>query len=109
MNKEEILAKSREENKNRDIAEIDNIKKASRFAVIFTLSFFCIYSLLSIFADKPMNHALTASVTGMAFSTNLHRSIKNQKSDVIICAVLTGISFLIFSFLAVCDLFDIKF
>lgn len=34
MNKEEILEKSRKENKNRDIAELDVLQKASKFAYI---------------------------------------------------------------------------
>ena len=33
MNREEILAKSRQENKNRDVAEISQTKDASRFAI----------------------------------------------------------------------------
>ena len=39
MNKEEILAKSRQENKNRDIAEIENGKSAAKFAIITSAIF----------------------------------------------------------------------
>ena len=47
MNREEILAKSRQENKNRDIAEIDRARSASRFAMLFSLCFIVIYTMLS--------------------------------------------------------------
>ena len=47
MNKEEILAKSRQENKNRNIAEIDKTKSSSRFAIIFTM-FFAVRDLFGL-------------------------------------------------------------
>ena len=105
MNKEEILAKSRHENKNRDISEISQTKDASRFAIIFSLAFYIIYSTLTMIAHKPLNKGIAAMETCVMFAVYLHKSIKTRKSEHILCAVLMGAAFLMFSFVAITELF----
>ena len=106
MNKEEILEKSRQENKNRDVAEISQTKDASNFAVIFSLVFYLIYSTLSMIAHKPLNNGIAAMETCVMFAIYLHKSIKTRKSGHILCAVLMGAAFLMFSFVAITELFE---
>lgn len=106
MNKEDILAKSRQENKNRDVAEISQTKDASRFAIILSLVFYCIYSMLALFADKPFNSGVSAIETCVIFAVYLHKSIKTRKNEHILCAVLMGAAFLMFSFVAIIELFQ---
>ena len=48
MNKEEILAKSREENKNQDIYEYDVLKSAGSIATRIGLILCCLISLLEV-------------------------------------------------------------
>lgn len=105
MNKEEILKKSRQENKNRDISEISQTKDASRFAIIFSLAFYIIYSTLTMIAHKPLNKGIAAMETCVMFAVYLHKSIKTRKSEHILCAVLMGAAFLMFSFVAIMELF----
>ena len=105
MNKEEILEKSRHENKNRDISEISQTKDASRFAIIFSLAFYIIYSTLTMIAHKPLNKGIAAMETCIMFAVYLHKSIKTRKSEHILCAVLMGAAFLMFSFVAITELF----
>ncbi|MBQ6252103.1 DUF6442 family protein [Ruminococcus sp.] len=108
MNKEEILAKSRQENKNRDIAEIDRARSASRFAMLFSLCFIVIYTMLSLFATSRVNYGVIATEFCMIFAMNLHKAIKSRTSADIAVAALNGLAFAMFTFMAVCELFGLK-
>ena len=108
MNKEEILEKSRQENKNRDIAEIDRARSASRFAMLFSLCFIVIYTMLSLFAASRVNYGVIATEFCMIFAMNLHKAIKSRTSADIAVAALNGLAFAMFTFMAVCELFGLK-
>ena len=108
MNKEEILTKSRQENKNRDIAEIDRARSASRFAMLFSLCFIVIYTMLSLFASSRVNYGVIATEFCMIFAMNLHKAIKSRTSADIAVAALNGLAFAMFTFMAVCELFGLK-
>ena len=108
MNREEILAKSRQENKNRDIAEIDRARSASRFAMLFSLCFIVIYTMLSLFASSRVNYGMIATEFCMIFAMNLHKAIKSRTSADIAVAALNGLAFAMFTFMAVCELFGLK-
>ncbi len=108
MNREEILAKSRQENKNRDIAEIDRARSASRFAMLFSLCFIVIYTMLSLFATSRVNYGMIATEFCMIFAMNLHKAIKSRTSADIAVAALNGLAFAMFTFMAVCELFGLK-
>ena len=108
MNKEEILAKSRQENKNRDIAEIDKAKSAARFSMIFSLIFICIFTTLSIIATSRVNYGVIATEFSICFSMFLYKAIKGKNAMDIICAVSMGLVFFIDTFIAVCELFGFK-
>ena len=108
MNKEEILAKSRQENKNRDIAEIDRARSASRFAMLFSLCFIVIYTMLSLFATSRVNYGMIATEFCMIFAMNLHKAIKSRTSADIAVAALNGLAFAMFAFMAVGELFGLK-
>ncbi|MBR3667041.1 MAG: hypothetical protein IKN66_07795 [Ruminococcus sp.] len=108
MNKEEILAKSRQENKNRDIAEIDRARSASRFAMLFSLCFIVIYTMLSLFATSRVNYGMIATEFCMIFAMSLHKAIKSRTSADIAVAALNGLAFAMFTFMAVCELFGLK-
>ena len=55
MNKEEILAKGRAENKNKDLYEQEILKQASRIAVMVQMILAAIFFLTQIFVDKGTN------------------------------------------------------
>lgn len=108
MNKEEILEKSRQENKNRDIAEIDRARSDSRFAVIFTMLFTCLFAVMTILVTEKMNYGAIATAICMLFSMQLHRTIKSKNTGDILCAALIGLWFLILTCIAVRELFGSK-
>jgi len=54
VNKEDILEKSRKENKNKDIAELEVIEQASNIAGRVGMLFCCVIAVLEvIFTGKP--------------------------------------------------------
>ncbi len=67
MNKEEVLAKSRAENKNKDVYVQEVLKQASRIAVLVQMVLATIFFVTQIFAGKGINWGLWALV----FSTNM--------------------------------------
>lgn len=67
MNKEEILEKSRAENKNKDIYEQEVLKQASTSAIIVMMVFATIFFAAQIFFGGGMNWSLWALV----FSANM--------------------------------------
>ncbi len=108
MNKEEILAKSRLENKNRDIAEIDKAKSAARFSIVFSMGFIVIFTMLSLCATGRVNIGVIATEFCITFSMHLYKAVKSKNSADIVCAAISGATFLLMSFIAVCELFNIK-
>ena len=108
MNKEEILEKSRQENKNRDIAEIDKAKSAARFSMIFSMCFIVIFTGLSLGATGHVNLGVIATEFSITFSMLLYKAIKSKDAADIFCAVTMGLAFLITFFAAVSELFGLK-
>ena len=108
MNKEEILEKSRLENKNRDIAEIDHFKSAARFALIISMAFTALWTMLSLFATQRVNYGIIAVEFCMSFSMWLYRAIKSKKASDILLATVSGLTFLIPAFIGICELFGLK-
>ena len=108
MNKEEILAKSRQENKNRDYVEIDRLKKSTFFALLCSIGFTCLWTILSIIATFRVNFAVIATEFCMVFSMQLYKAIKSRKGIDIFCAACSGFTFALVTFIAVCELFGFK-
>lgn len=80
MNRDEILAKSRAENKNKDIYEQEVLKQASRSAVVVQMALATIFFVTQIFADGGINWGLWALVFSASMTINwvkyrkLHRN-----------------------------------
>ncbi|MBR5684020.1 MAG: hypothetical protein IKW96_12220 [Ruminococcus sp.] len=108
MNKEEILAKSRQENKNRDYAEIERLKKSTFFALMCSIGFTCLWTVLSLIATWRVNFAVIATEFFMIFSMHLYKAVKSKKPVDIFCAASACFSFLIFFTIAICELFNIR-
>ena len=108
MNKEEILAKSRNENKNRDYVEIEKLKKSATFAILCSIGFTCVWTVLSLIATWRVNYAVVATEFFMIFSMHLYKAVKGRKAVDIFCAASSAFSFLIFFAIAICELFNIR-
>ena len=70
MNKDEILAKSRAENKNRDLYEQEVLKLANKSAVLVLLVLAAVFSVTQIFAGGGINYG----VWGLVFGANMTMS-----------------------------------
>lgn len=55
MNRDEILAKSRAENKNQDVYEQEVLKQASRSAVVVQMAFAALFFVTQIFVGEGIN------------------------------------------------------
>ena len=108
MNREEILEKSRQENKNRDYVEIERMKKSTFFALMCSICFTCFWTVLSIIATWHVNFAVIATEFFMIFSMHLYKAVKGKKAVDIFCAASSAFSFLIFFTIAICELFGFK-
>ncbi|HJB26630.1 MAG TPA: hypothetical protein H9662_08500 [Firmicutes bacterium] len=67
MNKDEILAKSRAENKNKDVYEQEVLKQASKSAVVVQMVLATLFFVTQIFVGEGINWGLWALV----FSANM--------------------------------------
>ncbi len=67
MNKNEILARSRAENKNKDIYEQEILKQANSYAVIVLIVLATLFVAIQIFVGEGINYGLYALV----FSGNM--------------------------------------
>ena len=106
MNKEEILAKSRQENKNRDIAEIENGKSASKFASITSAIFSGVLFLLEKFITGHTNNCLWAMLAFMNCMIYSYKVVKFDNRKMLPAAVLWGFTTVIVLILAIMDFAD---
>ena len=107
MNKEEILEKSRQENKNRDIAGMDINKNASRISLIFSLLFILFLLIMTRIADKHINPGVIATEYSIIFPLFLYKAVKTKSALNIICAILAGLGLIVFTVITIRDIFDI--
>lgn len=90
MNKEEILTKSRAENKNKDIYEQEVLKKASNNAVIVQMFLATIFFVTQIFVGGGINWGLWALVFSTNMTTFWVKYIKlHRKHELVIAIVYT--------------------
>ena len=103
MNKEEILAKSRQENKNRDIAEIENGKSASKFAVITSAIFAGVLFILEAVITGHNNNSLWAMLAFMNCMMCGYKAFRLGNVKMRPAAILWGFCTIIVLILAIID------
>ena len=79
MEREDILAKSRAENKNKDIYEQEVLKQASRSAVVVQMAFATIFFVTQIFVGKGINWGLWALVVSASMTINWVKYIRLRR------------------------------
>ena len=98
MNREEILERSRKENKNRDLAEMEVIYKASAYAARVGALMCCMLSLLSSVLARTMIYSPWVIYFSIITTQWLIRYIKmKRKSDLALTAVFFVLAFLSFA------------
>lgn len=87
MDKAEILAKSRAENKNRDIYEQEVLKQANHYAVIVLLILATVFFIVQILGGGGINYGIYALVLSGNMTVSWVRYAKlkekNQFSKVV--------------------------
>jgi uncharacterized membrane protein HdeD (DUF308 family) len=102
MNKEEILKRSRQENKNKDLAEMQLQKNAYALACGIMSILAGIFMLVEALADKGLNLSYFALILTVYASVSWYKyAIKRQRNDLLlsllytIAAALCTLSYLI--------------
>ena len=107
MDKDEILMKSRMENKGRDMPKIEEGKNSARFAIIIGFGFIVIMAFLSLIAHSKMIYGIVATEFCIVFAMSLYNAIKKKERKYIIMTVTTFIAFVVLSYFTVCEIFNI--
>lgn len=107
MDKEEILAKSRMENKGRDMAAIEENRSSARFAVLFGFFFMAVLAVLSLISHNKMIYGVAAMEYCIVFAMNIFNAVKKKERKYIILSLTTGMVFLMFTYITVCEIFQI--
>lgn len=104
MEKEEILKKSREENKNQDVYEKEVIVKGNRYACLIAGIIATIFFVIQIFTGGGMNYGLYAVVFSMPMAGFWYKYIKINKKNDLFLAICYTITVLLFSIIYICNL-----
>ncbi|MDE5781271.1 MAG: hypothetical protein K2I03_07300 [Lachnospiraceae bacterium] len=87
MNKEEILEKSKAENKNKDIYEQEVLKQANASAVIVMMVLATIFFAAQIFVGSGMNWGLWALVFSVNVTTFWVKYIRLRRKHELVMAI----------------------
>lgn len=104
MNKDEILAKSRAENKNKDVYEQEILKQASRSAVLVQMILATIFFVTQIFVGKGINWGLWALVFSANMTINWVKYIKLRRRQELMIAIAYTILVSVMSGYYICNL-----
>lgn len=88
MNKDEILAKSRAENKNKDVYEQEVLKQASTSAVIVMMVLATIFFVAQIFVGGGMNWGIWALVFSANMTAFWVKYIKLRRKHELVMAII---------------------
>lgn len=86
MNKGEILAKSRSENGNRDLYELEVIKQAGRVSTLTVIILCAVLFTAEILLGHGINYGLWSIVLGIEAAVFTYKAIKLKKKHEIVVA-----------------------
>ena len=92
MNKEEILAKSRQENKNIDLVELEIMNRSKLLAGSIAGNLCFILFLAQILNTGKGNYALLAVLTSYIAVNSIHKGIMLKKRSSIIFGAVRAIA-----------------
>lgn len=107
LSKEEILKRAQNENKGRDLTELEAGRKDTLFAVIMVYILGTILCVTEIFVGKGINYALYIVVTSLNSIIFIRRAIRKPIKENVITAVLFGLAAALFVVAWVISLFDL--
>lgn len=87
MDKNIVLAKSRVENKNKDMYEQEVINQAGGISIIVTSILAEIFCLIQIFVDGSMNHGVMAIILSSLMTLSWVKYIKLRRKFELVMAI----------------------
>lgn len=88
MNKDEILAKSRAENKNKDVYEQEVLKQASKSAVVIQMVLAAIFFVIQVFVGGGINYGLWALIASTNMTVYWVKYIKLHRKNELTMAII---------------------
>ncbi|WP_304431828.1 DUF6442 family protein [Acutalibacter muris] len=88
MNREEILEKSRRENKNQDVYEQEVLKQSNEVAAFVMVLLAAVFWLVQIFTDGGINYGLWALVFAQNMTTLWVKYTKLRRRRELIFAIM---------------------
>lgn len=95
-NKEEILAKSRNENKNKDLFEKEASINAGNIAACTAAILAAIFCAVQIFVGGGMNHSLISIIFSIPATGYLIKSLRMKRKSGVVIAIICAVAALIF-------------
>ena len=95
MTKEEILAKSRQENKDKDLYELEIDTKAEFVGAITAFSICLVLFASEIFICGKTNFGLWGMICSLNAGSYIYKGIKLKKTSVLVCGIICSISALL--------------
>jgi hypothetical protein len=105
MNKEEILEKSRNENKNQDVYEKEVIKEGGNIGAVVAAILATIFFVIQILLGEGMNYGLYAVVFSIPAAGYIVKAIRLKRKHEVVVAILYTIAVITFSVAHVYQLF----
>lgn len=88
MNKDEVLAKSRAENKNKDVYEQEILKQSSTLAVIIMVMLAAVFFITQIFVGGGINYGIWALVFCSNMATFWVKYVKLHRRFDLVMAIM---------------------
>lgn len=98
MTKEEILEKSRNENKNQDIYDLEIQNKAARYSIYAASILCCLLIILQGIVKKVIPFELLMVLSGMESVLFIVKYVKMHKKHELLVAILYSVGFIVSTF-----------
>ena len=96
MNREEILQKAQQENKGKDLAELEATKKGTYLAFTIGGLLTIAIVIINFIVTETFMYGAIAGVVSMVFVTFLIKYIKLRKKHELVCTIVYGLWFVFF-------------
>lgn len=104
MNREEILKKSKMENKSRDLYEMEVLKDGSNVGAAAAAILATVFFAVQVFVGGGLNYGLYAVIFVIQAATFSVKAVKLKRRHETVIALLIWMAVIIFSVLHICQL-----
>lgn len=105
MNKEEILARSRQENKEKDLYELSIEKRAGRVGVVVMYAVVLILTIISVIQTGKLNFMLWIVALSVDTAMDIYKAVKLKTAKSVISALILIVADIVATILLFNELF----